>query len=80
MPTLVQMVALGMGLTLLPQMAVDVGIAEGLEISLVPLDESAGSRQIGLVWRKTSARAEEYRLLGKMISGANGPVRGGAQG
>lgn len=70
MPTLVQMVAVGMGLTLLPQMAVDAGVTSGLDIALVPLSEQAGTRQIGLVWRKSSVRAEEFRLFGKFLSGA----------
>ena len=63
--TLVQMVSLGLGLTLLPQMAIDSGITKGLNIALVPLSKSAGIRKIGLVWRKTSTRGEEFRLLGK---------------
>jgi len=63
--TLVQMVSLGLGLTLLPQMAIDAGITKGLNIALVPLSKSAGTRKIGLVWRKTSTRGEEFRLLGK---------------
>lgn len=63
--TLVQMVSLGLGLTLLPRMAIDAGIVNGLNIALVPLSKSAGVRQIGLVWRKTSNRSEEFRLLGK---------------
>ena len=63
--TLVQMVSLGLGLTLLPQLAIDAGIAKGLNMKLVPLSKSAGIRKIGLVWRKTSTRGEEFRLLGK---------------
>ncbi|MBK17314.1 MAG: LysR family transcriptional regulator [Rhodospirillaceae bacterium] len=68
MNTLVQMVSMGLGLTLLPRMAVDAGVLHGLEIEIVPLSESSGRRQIGLVWRKTSARAEEFKLLGSMLS------------
>lgn len=68
MPTLVQMVAVGVGLTLLPQLAVDAGIARGLEMALVPLEASAGTRQIGLVWRRTSRRAEEYRQFGELLT------------
>jgi len=75
MPTLVQMVAMGLGLTLLPQMAVDAGIAQGLDVDLVPLDASAGTRQIGLVWRKSSVRAESFRALGRLLVD---PVRDGA--
>lgn len=67
MPTLVQMVSFGMGLTLLPKLACDAGIAQGLDIALVPLADG-GVREIGLVWRKTSARTEEFRLLGERIT------------
>jgi LysR family hydrogen peroxide-inducible transcriptional activator len=71
MPTLVQMVSIGMGLTLLPQIAIDAGVTKGLDITLVPLSDSITARQIGLVWRKTSPRGEEFRLLGEIITAAH---------
>ncbi len=67
MTTLVQMVAVGMGLTLLPELAIDAGITRGLDIKLVPLADAISKRGIGLVWRKSSPRAEEYRLLGDIL-------------
>jgi LysR family hydrogen peroxide-inducible transcriptional activator len=67
MATLVQMVSVGMGLTLLPEIAVKAGIVEGLDISLVPLSKNVSKRGIGLVWRQSSPRADEYRLFGKML-------------
>lgn len=67
MQTLVQMVSLGMGITLLPQMAVDADITSGLDITLVPLKEDIGTRQIGLVWRKSSARESEFKTLGDLL-------------
>ena len=60
--TLVQMVAAGIGVTLVPRLAVDSQIAEGTGISLSRLAVPA-SRRIGLAWRRTSLRAEEFRLL-----------------
>ena len=60
--TLVQMVAAGIGVTLVPRLAVDARIAEGTGISLSRLAVPA-SRRIGLAWRRTSLRAEELRLL-----------------
>ena len=60
--TLVQMVAAGIGVTLVPRLAVDARIAEGTDISLSRLAVPA-SRRIGLAWRQTSVRAEEFRLL-----------------
>ena len=60
--TLVQMVAAGIGVTLVPGLAVDARIAVGTGISLSRLAVPA-SRRIGLAWRRTSLRAEEFRLL-----------------
>jgi LysR family transcriptional regulator, hydrogen peroxide-inducible genes activator len=60
--TLVQMVASGIGVTLLPQLAIDSHITQGTSIKLVPLSESA-SRQTGLVWRQSSLRSQDFRIL-----------------
>ncbi len=64
--TLIQMVAAGLGVTLLPELAVAAGIAEGTGIALVELAD-APPRRIGLVWRRTSARAAEFELLAEML-------------
>lgn len=61
--TLVQMVASGIGVTLLPKLAVDAHITNGINIKLVPLAE-ASRRQIGLVWRQSSLRGREFEALG----------------
>ena len=60
--TLVQMVAAGIGVTLIPRLAVDVHITQGTEVTLLRVSAPA-FRQIGLAWRPTSVRAEEFRLL-----------------
>ena len=60
--TLVHMVAAGIGVTLVPRLAVDAHIAQGPDVSLSRLAVPA-SRRIGLAWRGTSSRAEEFRLL-----------------
>lgn len=59
--TLVQMVASGLGLTLLPQLAINAGVTSGLDIALVPLLGDSPARQIGLAWRSSSFRAQELR-------------------
>lgn len=64
--TLVQMVASGIGMTLLPQMAVDAGLTSTRNISLIPLQTPA-SRQIGLVWRASSPRVSEFELLAEIF-------------
>ena len=60
--TLVHMVAAGIGVTLVPRLAVDARIAQGTDISLSPLTVPA-LRQVGLARRRTSSRAEDFRLL-----------------
>ena len=69
--TLVQMVAAGIGVTLIPRIAVDADITRGADISLLPLATPA-SRQLGLAWRQTSARAADYRLLAETLRGVVG--------
>jgi LysR family hydrogen peroxide-inducible transcriptional activator len=65
--TIVQMVANGIGTTLLPKMATDAGITEGTGLQLRAFDESDVGRQIGLMWRKKTPRKQEFTLLGAFI-------------
>ncbi|NQV54843.1 MAG: hydrogen peroxide-inducible genes activator [Rhodospirillales bacterium] len=60
--TIVQMVASGLGVTLLPQMAIDANIAAGTNIRLIPLLKKP-SRRIGIAWRASSPRSPEFDLL-----------------
>ena len=64
--TLIQMVAAGIGVTLVPRLAVTAGILQGTNIALSRLTTPA-SRQIGLSWRRTSPKAEEHRLLAEEL-------------
>ncbi|CAH2604466.1 putative hydrogen peroxide-inducible genes activator [Rhodovastum atsumiense] len=66
--TLVQMVAGGLGVTLLPRIAVEAGVTTGTAVELRPLAGSGGWRTLGLAWRPHAARAGEYRGLAPMIS------------
>ena len=65
--TLVQMVDNGLGLTLLPQMALDAGILENTKVVARPLDTPRPSRRIALVWRSGSPREKEFRMLGDAL-------------
>jgi LysR family hydrogen peroxide-inducible transcriptional activator len=60
--TLVQMVASGLGVAILPRLAIVGGVTAGAELDLRPLPGGAG-RRIGLVWRARSPRADEFRAL-----------------
>lgn len=66
--TLVQMVANGLGVTLLPQLAIDGNVLRGTDLIVRPLAEPA-SRRLGLVWRASSPRAAEFSLLGEGLRG-----------
>lgn len=64
--TIVQMVANGMGLTLLPEMSLGVELAHGnVEVHRFAPPEPA--RTVGLAWRKGSARRADFEALGEMI-------------
>jgi len=65
--TLVQMVDNGLGLTMLPEMALEAGILDGTNVVARPLKSKNASRQIALVWRRGSPRADEFRLLAREL-------------
>lgn len=68
--TLVEMVANGLGSTLLPEMAVDAQLLKGGELVARQFTDEEPSRQIGLAWRATSPRAKEFKLLGEVFRAA----------
>lgn len=65
--TIVQMVANGIGVTLLPQMSVVAGITAGTNIVVTPFKKPRVAREIGLMWRKKTPRRAEFRLLGEKV-------------
>lgn len=65
--TLVQMVDNGLGLTLLPEMAIRGGILVNTQISSRPLASANASREIALVWRKASPREREFQMLADIL-------------
>jgi LysR family hydrogen peroxide-inducible transcriptional activator len=69
--TMVQMVGNGLGLTIMPQMAVDAGILEGSGAVARPLKAEHAARHIALVWRKGSPREKEFRLLAEALARFN---------
>ena len=69
--TLVQMVDNGLGLTLLPEMAIDSGILNGTDVVTRPLAADRPSRRIALAWRKGSPRAKEFQLLADALGRAS---------
>ena len=65
--TLVQMVDNGLGLTMLPKMAVDAGILNGTKVVARPLKSKSATREIALIWRKNSPRRDDFELLAEEL-------------
>jgi LysR family hydrogen peroxide-inducible transcriptional activator len=61
--TLVQMVDNGLGVTFVPSMAIEAGILDGTSVSAKPLRSDNGYRRVALIWRRSSPRENEFRLL-----------------
>jgi LysR family hydrogen peroxide-inducible transcriptional activator len=70
LPTLVQMVAGGLGVTLVPERACPVEIHPGTALVVKEFCRPAPSRTIGLAWRRGAARDGEYRLLARTLERA----------
>lgn len=70
--TIVQMVDNGLGVTMLPEMAVTAGILDNTRIVARPLEAANASRRIALVWRKSSPRERDFRLLADVLAAAHG--------
>lgn len=65
--TLVQMVAGGMGVTLLPKLAAEGGVAMGAHVAVRPFKKPIIGRAIGVAWREGGQREEEARLLAEVL-------------
>jgi len=66
--TLVQMVASGLGVTILPKLAIDNGVLAGTQLISRPLAQPSADRILALCWRDSSVRAAELRLLAPYFS------------
>jgi LysR family hydrogen peroxide-inducible transcriptional activator len=67
LPTLVQMVGSGLGVSFLPAMAIQAGLASAAHVSVRPLVADHPSREIVVAWRSGSSRAVEGRLLAEAL-------------
>lgn len=69
LPTLLSMVEEGLGITLLPQLAVDAGIARGHSINLTALSKAC-PRRVVLGWRPTSPHAARFHKFAGLLRAA----------
>ena len=65
--TLVQMVDNHLGLTMLPQMAIDAGILANTDVVARPVKSENAKREIALLWRKNSPREADFKLLAEEL-------------
>ena len=73
--TLVQMVSAGVGVTLIPEMAVAVE-TRSASVSVARFRKPQPSRTIGMVWRKTSPLARQLTQISDVVCLAAGKARG----
>jgi LysR family transcriptional regulator, hydrogen peroxide-inducible genes activator len=73
--TLVQMVSAGIGVTLIPEMAVPVE-TRSASVSVARFKNPQPSRTIGMVWRKTSPLARQLLQISEVVCLSAGKVRG----
>lgn len=67
--TIVEMVSAGFGITLLPEISLGVE-TRGRDLTVVRFVDPEPSRTIGLVWRSTSPRVEDFEELGRLVETA----------
>jgi len=67
--TVMQMVANGYGVTLLPRIAVDAELRDE-RVKLLRFVEPAPGRTVGLAWRRTSPRKADFVALGRLVAEA----------
>lgn len=68
--TLVQLVDAGVGITLLPEIAIAAGILNGTRVNSHAVADVNATRRIALAWRKGHPRRADFRALGETIRDA----------
>ncbi len=72
--TLVQMVGAGIGVTLIPEIAMSVE-TRSAAVSIARFQEPQPSRTIGMIWRKTSPIARQLTEVADVVRAAAGELR-----
>lgn len=72
--TLLQMVAHGQGVTLIPEMAVAAGVVSP-ELKVVPFADPMPARTLAFAWRKSAGRHDECRALAGIVRALSGDAQ-----
>jgi LysR family hydrogen peroxide-inducible transcriptional activator len=75
--TLVQMVGSGIGVTLIPEMAIGVE-TRSAAVSITRFNDPKPSRTIGMIWRKTSPLTQQLVQIADIIREVTDPIRKGS--
>ncbi len=70
--TLVQMVANGLGLTLMPSLALEVELRADSGLAFRRFENPPPSRQIGLLWRRSSRRKSDFQAFADLLRQESG--------
>jgi LysR family hydrogen peroxide-inducible transcriptional activator len=66
--TILELVAAGQGVTLLPELAADAAVRADRRLRLIPFEEPQPGRTLGIAWRKGSPRQNDYLALRDSIA------------
>jgi LysR family hydrogen peroxide-inducible transcriptional activator len=72
--TLVQMVGAGIGVTLIPEMALEVE-TRSASVSVARFEEPQPSRTIGMIWRKTSPLTDQLLQIAEVVRNSAAELR-----
>ena len=73
--TLVQMVGAGIGVTLIPQMAVEVE-TRSANVCCVPFADTQPGREIGMIWRKSNPLSDAFRSVAEVVRVSGAAIGG----
>jgi len=76
--TLVQMVGAGIGVTLIPEMAVPVE-TRSAPVSIARFPSPRPSRTIGMIWRNSTPLAKQLRQIAEVVRRSADSMRGAAR-
>ena len=75
--TLVEMVANGLGVTFVPEIAITAGLLKGSAVEARPLPADSSPRELALVWRKSYRREADLAALATYMRGQLATLRVG---
>jgi len=73
--TLVEMVANGLGVTFVPEIAITAGLLKGSVVEARPLTDDSPARELALVWRRSFRRENDLAALATYMRGQLAALR-----